>query len=33
MDVMKMDVISEEYPAQPTMAEAIVHQGLGERHQ
>jgi hypothetical protein len=33
MDVMKTDVISEEYPAQPLMAKAIVHQGLGERHQ
>jgi hypothetical protein len=30
---MKLDVISEEYPAQPSMTEAIVHQGLGERHQ
>ena len=33
MDVMIMDVISEEYPAEPPMAEAIVHQGLGERNQ
>jgi hypothetical protein len=30
MDVMIIDVISEEYTAQPPMAEAIVHQGLGE---
>jgi hypothetical protein len=33
MDVMKMDVIAEEYPAEPSMAEAIVHYRLGERHQ
>ena len=33
MDVMIMDVISEQYPAEPPMAEAIVHQGLGERNQ
>jgi len=33
MDVMIMDVISEEYTAQPPMAEAIVHQGLGARNQ
>ena len=25
--------LSEEHPAEPSMAEAIVHQGLGERHQ
>jgi hypothetical protein len=33
MDVMKIDVISKKYPAQPSMAETIVHYGLGERHQ
>jgi hypothetical protein len=33
MDVMKIDVIPKEYPAQPSMAETIVHHGLGERHQ
>ena len=33
MDVMIMHVISKEYPAQPPMAEAIVHHGLGERNQ
>ena len=32
MDVMIMDVISKEYPAQPPMAEAIVHHRLGERN-
>ena len=33
MDVMKIDVISKKYPAQLSMAETIVHYGLGERHQ
>jgi hypothetical protein len=33
IDVMKLDVISVEYPAQLAMAEAVVHQSLGERHQ
>jgi hypothetical protein len=30
MGVMKVDVISKEYPAQGSMAKAIVHQGLRE---
>jgi hypothetical protein len=33
MDVMEIDVISKKYPAQLSMAETIVHHGLGERHQ
>jgi hypothetical protein len=33
MDVMKIDVISKKYRAQPSMAKTIVHHGLGERHQ